>query len=374
VPGPIGVHEHTTASLLKSQSPPALQELVAAVLGPQTFGLGVIYGAGENVAGGIVSIAAIAKTLLLADLYDRANQPTLLNMNPFAASQQAAASVSMWQFRRELEEARAERDALLAELGYAVTHPVEVFGDIGATYADKWRRFEASSAERTLTGQFEAGRIVGDVLVDVLSVIGTGVAVGKTAAKIPRLVRLAQRRGLAVRASGASAATGEPAVTPSQFTGRGRVVEPELPPPEAKLKGKPVPLQGMSWRTIQYTKRTAAEREALRKEFYPGVRKQFLKDLANDPEKAATLRKAGITEQEIADMRNGIAPDLYDVHHKLPLDDNGTNAADNLILMKNDPYHRALTNMQNELTKGMVPGETRTLSWPVPDGFVYPAQ
>jgi hypothetical protein len=156
--------------------------------------------------------------------------------------------------------------------------------------------------------------------------------------------------------------------------GRARIVEADAPPPEAKLKGKGVPLAGMRFRTIQYTKRAPAEREALRKEFYPGVRKQFLKDLANDPEKAAALRRAGITEQEIADMKNGIAPALYDLHHKLPLDDNGTNAAENLILMKNDPYHRALTNMQNELTRGMVPGETRRLSWPVPDGFVYPAQ
>jgi hypothetical protein len=253
---------------------------------------------------------------------------------------------------------------------------MELFGHIVASYVDKWRRFEASSRERTLSGQFEAGRIVGDVLVDVLRVIGTGVAVAKTAAKIPRLVRLAQRHGLAVRTSGAGggAAMGEPAVTPSQLTGRG---------PRRRARGS------AAGGNVEGSARAAAGHVVADDPVYEthggrargaadgvlsGCAQTVLEDLASDPEKVAALRKAGITGQELADMRNGIAPDLYDVHHKLPLDDNGTNAAENLIVMKNDPYHRALTNMQHELTKGMVPGQTRTLSWPVPDGFVYPAQ
>jgi hypothetical protein len=62
------------------------------------------------------------------------------------------------------------------------------------------------------------------------------------------------------------------------------------------------------------------------------------------------------------------------VHHKLPLDDGGGNEFGNLVLIKDDPFHRALTNLQRELTSSLKPGETATVPWPVPNGFVYPAK
>jgi hypothetical protein len=59
-PGPVGVHEHNSnwpvarnlaaASLRQRESPSALQEIVTGLLGPQTFGLGVLVGITENVA------------------------------------------------------------------------------------------------------------------------------------------------------------------------------------------------------------------------------------------------------------------------------------------------------------------------------------
>jgi uncharacterized protein len=72
-------------------------------------------------------------------------------------------------------------------------------------------------------------------------------------------------------------------------------------------------------------------------------------------------------------MRNGERPrNNWQVHHKLPLDDGGTNAMDNLVLIKNDPYHLTITNAQAELTRGMTAGETRTLDFPIVPGVVYP--
>jgi hypothetical protein len=67
----------------------------------------------------------------------------------------------------------------------------------------------------------------------------------------------------------------------------------------------------------------------------------------------------------------GKVPDGWQVNHKLPLDDGGTNDFTNLVLAKGDPYHKVITNAQKSLTKGMQAGDRRMLDFPVPEGFVY---
>ena len=146
----------------------------------------------------------------------------------------------------------------------------------------------------------------------------------------------------------------------------------EKQPYEGKLRGETVPLKDMEVKQIDYKKRPDADRQKLRSDFNSTERKKFLQDTANDPEKAQQLKKAGISDAEIADMKDGAVPDKYQVHHKLPIDDGGTNSSDNLILIKKDPYHKAITNKQKELTKGMEPGDTKTVDWPDPRGFIYP--
>jgi hypothetical protein len=118
---------------------------------------------------------------------------------------------------------------------------------------------------------------------------------------------------------------------------------------------------------ISYTKRTDAAVKALRAEFAP-VREAFVKDLAENH--AAALRDAGMSDEDIAKMASGeLRPD-YQVHHKLPLDDGGTNATSNLVLIRKDPDHYLITNYQNELTREMSAGQTRKLEWPMPDSRV----
>ncbi|MED4014647.1 HNH endonuclease [Sutcliffiella cohnii] len=73
-------------------------------------------------------------------------------------------------------------------------------------------------------------------------------------------------------------------------------------------------------------------------------------------------------------MKNGRVPVGWQVHHKLPLDDGGTNSYNNLILIKNEPYHKVITNTQMNETRGLKPGESKTIHWPIPDGFVYPTK
>jgi len=141
---------------------------------------------------------------------------------------------------------------------------------------------------------------------------------------------------------------------------------------EGVLKGKTVFLKGFKNISLKYTKRTKEAAAALRRKFNSTERKKFLKDIANNPEKVKKLKESGLDADDIKLMKDGGVPEGFQVHHKLPLDDGGDNSFNNLVLIKNDPYHKALTNKQKELTKGMKPGDTRVIEWPVVDGFVYP--
>ena len=71
-------------------------------------------------------------------------------------------------------------------------------------------------------------------------------------------------------------------------------------------------------------------------------------------------------------MAKGGVPKLYRVHHKLPLDDGGDNSVSNLMLIEDDPWHLAITNLQNVNTIGLQPGQTVNLKWPLYNGDIYP--
>lgn len=86
------------------------------------------------------------------------------------------------------------------------------------------------------------------------------------------------------------------------------------------------------------------------------------------------LKNIGFSDIDIQKIRNGLVPDGWQVHHKLPLDDSGTNSFENLILIKNDPYHKVITNYQNSVVKGLQIGETLTIKWPMPNGNIYPVE
>jgi hypothetical protein len=137
------------------------------------------------------------------------------------------------------------------------------------------------------------------------------------------------------------------------------------------LRGTEQPLPDFYLTDLAYTKRPPADVAKLRSQF-ASVRKQFVKDLAADPAKAAHLRKIGMSDADLALMAKGGVPKLYRVHHKLPLDDGGDNSVSNLMLIEDDPWHLAITNLQNVNTVGLPPGQTINLNWPMYNGDIYP--
>jgi hypothetical protein len=147
-----------------------------------------------------------------------------------------------------------------------------------------------------------------------------------------------------------------PDVAPNDFTGTLRGVKQTLPGVKTKL--------------ITYKKIDPSIAHSMRSKFNSTDRPAFLKKIANENEVALT--KAGLSKTDIAKMKNGEVPSGYQVHHKVPLDAGGTNDPSNLILMKNEPFHKTITNYQNDLIRGMQPGEVRVFDYPIPEGFIYP--
>jgi hypothetical protein len=141
---------------------------------------------------------------------------------------------------------------------------------------------------------------------------------------------------------------------------------------KGKLRGKDVELPGVTTKSVTYTRRPRTELTKLRNEFNSTERKAFAKGIATDTDKIMALKKAGLSDVDIAKLAKGEIPAGFQVHHKLPLDDGGNNASSNLILIKNDPHHLVITNAQNALTKGMAVGDSKVVDWPIPSGFVYP--
>ncbi|WP_130626809.1 HNH endonuclease [Enterobacter sp. A8] len=134
-----------------------------------------------------------------------------------------------------------------------------------------------------------------------------------------------------------------------------------------KLRGEPRIVNGITITDINYIKRNSAEAALLRKEFDSTVRRTFIKEIANTPDAVNIF-----SSSQLLRMKNGKSPEGWDVHHKFPLDDSGTNSFNNLVLIEKEPYHKIFTNMQRSAAKNLVPGESRITPWAIPTGSIYP--
>ncbi len=135
------------------------------------------------------------------------------------------------------------------------------------------------------------------------------------------------------------------------------------------LRGEEVTLNDVNIQEIIIIKRSSAEVEQMRKKFNSSVRKNFLMDLGKQPE---YLKNAGFTDEEILVIQRGYLPKGWQVHHKIPLEMGGTNDFSNLVLIQNEPYHKVFTNYQKQVMYGMKEGNTVKVTWPQPNGNIYP--
>lgn len=118
-----------------------------------------------------------------------------------------------------------------------------------------------------------------------------------------------------------------------------------------------------------YTRRSKAERMALREAFDSEERQAFLRHLLT--ERSAELRARGFTERNLESLRFGKVPHGYNVHHIKPLDDGGDNRFDNLVLMRAHPEHEAIHRYLDPQLKGLDRGQSRTVRLPMPEAGAY---
>ena len=148
---------------------------------------------------------------------------------------------------------------------------------------------------------------------------------------------------------------------------RNPVAAEELTSYLGKYKKAHVLLDDVNVSELNYVRRDRVEYAALRGEFNNSVRPNFLKSLANHPDALSTFDSNNLLR-----LADGKVPPGWQVHHKIPLDDSGTNGLDNLILIQNSPYHSALSKTQAIITKDLPYNATTNVLWPSPNGVIYP--
>ena len=133
-----------------------------------------------------------------------------------------------------------------------------------------------------------------------------------------------------------------------------------------KYKKVHVLLDNVNVSELSYLRRDRTEYNILRKEFNT-VRPKFLKSISSHPDALVTF-----DTNDLLRLKNGGVPSGWEVHHKIPLDDGGTNALDNLVLIKRSPYHSTLSKAQGVITKDLPYNTSSNVLWPSPNGVIYP--
>ncbi|SKA52332.1 HNH endonuclease signature motif containing protein [Photobacterium toruni] len=140
-------------------------------------------------------------------------------------------------------------------------------------------------------------------------------------------------------------------------------------------KGNSIILKDVDIVDLHYKKRERSEYNELRKGFNNNIRKDFLKDLSLDDKVISQLKQHGVGDSDILKLSDGKVPRGYQVHHKVPLDDGGTNDKNNLVLIRSSPEHSVFTTYQKQQTSTLkVGGDGEIIEWPIPNGNVYPKE
>jgi hypothetical protein len=140
-------------------------------------------------------------------------------------------------------------------------------------------------------------------------------------------------------------------------------------------------LAGFTYKELNYEKKDRNSYQKERNQEWNAVRPKFLTKLATDPETKQQLIEAGVPADQIQRMAGGKCPVIdgkrYQVHHRIPLDDGGTNDFKNLILIRDSFEHRSVHgnyNPSEKVAKALNVGDSARVAHPIPptDTVIYP--
>ena len=224
--------------------------VIGSLLGNGSFTAGVVAGMGKNLVTSLVDLTRLFRMFALAEYHQAHHAPSfwerLGHRVLYETMPLGGMSVSALTFGTgidlEAEKAFEDRQALFKAVAYAFEHPGEVFDKITAQQLAKYEEFKRDGARHTLSGDFHAGLLFGELLLDVLLIIDGATALAKLGAKVPGLLRMASRLEelapalrRALKTGGAAAqdaGTAAERVTPSQLRSAARQMEDRPPQTE----------------------------------------------------------------------------------------------------------------------------------------------
>ena len=168
------------------------------LVGRDSFTAGVVVGMGENLAKTVVAAVDLLQTLALAEYWEsqqdnsfmaRLRSSAFTVMAPSAAISMLVAGRFWPGFDEKAKKAFDERGAIADAIKYAFTHPKDFFKDLTKAQEAKAKEFVNLMGLKSLSGNFHAGVLMGELLFDLLMVIDLAVGLAKLAMAVPRLAR-----------------------------------------------------------------------------------------------------------------------------------------------------------------------------------------
>jgi hypothetical protein len=208
-------------------------------VGNETYAAGFYYGLGLAAAEAATGMAHLARTFVLADVYevlvrDSAKAHVLRSFN-YGAIKLAARLIRRDSGTYHLLEAEYERrEALIAEVRKLLEWDAlrSLPTHLRAEYHEKWRQIEALNRRSDLADRFQAGKYFGKVVGELVLTIGglleLGVVTVELAARAPTLIKLA--RGMLKNAADDVAKARVPKLSPAEAPKPVEAQQPTKPP------------------------------------------------------------------------------------------------------------------------------------------------
>ena len=171
------------------------------LIGQQSFTAGVVVGMGENLTKTVVAAVDLLQTLALAEYWEsrqdhsfmaRLRSSVFFSIAPSASLGMVVAGHFWPGFDRKAQEAYEERGAIADAIKHAFSHPKEFLGSLTKAQEARAREFIAFMGQQSLSGNFHAGVLMGELLFDLLMVIDLAVGLAKLAMAVPKLARYAE--------------------------------------------------------------------------------------------------------------------------------------------------------------------------------------
>jgi hypothetical protein len=218
-PGPAGyTSHHLTLAEIQHRAAVLAHEVSTAMgwhdthsvvwrfLGGHSFTAGVVYGLFENFAHSVIGAADMLKTFALAEYWEsqhggsnaariraQLSMATLPVIGPSLAMASAfAPRFHLTTLDQKAKEAFDEREAIIEAVKHVFTHPKDFLGKLSDSQVARVNEFKKYMAEKSLSGSFEAGKLLGELLFDVLMVIDLAAGLAKLAAQVPKLARFTE--------------------------------------------------------------------------------------------------------------------------------------------------------------------------------------